>query len=63
MKPLKHITIETLSRGHYKISAEKWGKVRTAIITDSSAVDEYRDKDNEKRHKQGYKQLMKYLKA
>lgn len=43
--------------GHWKVTIKIFKKDFTFITTDSSAVDDYRDFDNQRRHNRGYRAL------
>jgi hypothetical protein len=57
----KHIRIEQTGYGHYRISMIIYTKPFSTIITDSVAVDEYRDFDNTRRSNSGYRALYSQL--
>lgn len=57
MKNEKNISITTSGHGHYRIKMEVYNDIFATISTNSIAVDDYNDWDNERRHNRGYKAL------
>lgn len=57
MKNERHISITNDLYGHYKIKMKIYNDVFVTISTNSIAVDEYNDWDNQTRHNRGYKAL------
>lgn len=62
MKNEKNISITKTGYGHY-ITMEIYNHDFSTISTNSIAVDEYNDWDNERRHNRGYKALYAELMA
>ena len=61
MKNEKDIRVENLNPGNYRLTMIIYNSKFSTVSTQSSAVDEYRDADNERRHNRGYKALYREL--
>lgn len=57
MSKLLHLQIQMSGYGHWKVTMPVFGKNYTFITNDSSAVDDYKDYDNIRRHRRGYRAL------
>ena len=63
MKNERYISITSTSYGDYRITMKVYNDIFATITTNSIAIDEYHDWDNERRHNRGYKALYRVLMA